>query len=106
MLMESFLLNMFQEDNMNYSRAKQEQQYFWDLYDKYLLEQGKPFSLLHEKTGEVTYWAVVDKERIITDLALDLDFSLQKSLFRINIYIYQDRFLFENLEKLIKKNKI
>ena len=85
---------------MNNTRMKKEQQYFWDLFDNYLLEKGSPFSLLHEKTGEVTYWAVVNKKQIITNLALDLDFSLQKSFFRINIYIYQNNALFDYLETM------
>jgi len=79
------------------TNAKAEQKYFWNLFEQYLTQNGNPFTILHEKTGEVTYWAVVNKKRIITDLALDLDFSLQKSIFRINIYIYQNVGLFNYL---------
>ena len=50
--------------------VKSEQRKFWEIFDEKLIENGEPFSILYEKGGEVTYWAVVNKKQSFVDKEL------------------------------------
>ena len=78
---------------------KAEQIKFWKTFDEKLIENGEPFSILHEKGGEVTYWAVVNKKHSFVDNALSIDFVVSKQTLRINIYVRTDLALFSILER-------
>ena len=41
--------------------AETEQKKFWKIFDEKLIENGEPFSILHEKAGKVTHWAMINK---------------------------------------------
>lgn len=79
--------------------AKSEQQKFWKIFDKKLIENGEPFSILHEKAGETTYWAMVNKNNSLVDNGISLDFLVREKMLRINIYIRNDLQFFSFLEK-------
>lgn len=55
--------------------------------------------MLHEKGGEVTYWAVVNKKQSFVDNALSIDFLVREQKLRINIYVRTDLTLFSIFEK-------
>ena len=78
--------------------VKAEQKKFWKIFDEKLIENGEPFSILHEKGGEVTYWAVVNKKHSFVDNALSIDFLVRAQKLRINIYVRDDLRLFSRLE--------
>ncbi len=79
--------------------VKTEQKKFWRIFDEKLIENGEPFSILYEKAGEVTYWAVVNKKRSFVDNALSIDFLVKAEKLRINIYVRNNLSLFEVFEK-------
>ena len=79
--------------------AKTEQRKFWRTFDEKLIENGEPFSILYEKGGEVTNWAVVNKKQSLVDNALSLDFLVREQKLRINIYIRTDLALFSIFER-------
>ena len=74
--------------------VKTEQKKFWRVFDEKLIENGEPFSILHEKAGEVTYWAVVNKKHSFVDNTLSIDFLAREQKLRINIYVRNDLALF------------
>ena len=78
--------------------VKAEQKTFWKIFDEKLIENGEPFSILHEKGGEVTYWAVVNKKHSFVDNALSIDFLVRAQKLRINIYVRDDLRLFSRFE--------
>lgn len=84
--------------------VKSEQKKFWKIFEEKLIENGEPFSILYEKAGEVTYWAVVNKNQIFVDNALSIDFLVREQKLRINIYIRTDLSLFRIFER--NKNDI
>ena len=75
-----------------------EQQKFWDIFDEKLVENGEPFSVLHEKSGETTYWGVINKKHSFVDNALSLDFLVNAQKLRVNIYVRNDLHLFSIFE--------
>lgn len=79
--------------------AKAEQRKFWKIFDEKLIENGEPFSILHEKGGEVTSWAVVNKKQSFVDNALSIDFVAREQKLRINIYVRTDLDLFSIFER-------
>ena len=79
--------------------VKAEQKKFWKIFDEKLIENGEPFSILHEKGGEVTYWAVINKNHSVVDNALSIDFLVREQKLRINIYVRTDLALFSVFEK-------
>ena len=79
--------------------VKSEQRKFWRIFDEKLIENGEPFSILYEKGGEVTYWAVVNKKQSLANNALSLDFLVREQKLRINIYIRSDLTLFSIFER-------
>lgn len=81
------------------SDVKSEQKKFWKTFDEKLIENGEPFSILYEKGGEVTYWAVVNKNQSFVDNALSIDFLVREQKLRINIYIRNDLNLFSIFER-------
>lgn len=78
--------------------VKSEQRKFWKAFDEKIIENGEPFSILHEKGGEVTYWAVVNKKQSFVDNALSIDFLIREQKLRINIYVRTDLALFSIFE--------
>ena len=82
--------------------VKTEQRKFWKIFDEKLIENGEPFSILHEKGGEVTYWAVVNKKQSFVDNALSIDFLVREGKIRVNIYVRNDLPLFSRLEHFRK----
>ena len=78
--------------------VKAEQKKFWKIFDEKLIENGELFSILHEKGGEVTYWAVVNKKHSFVDNALSIDFLVRAQKLRINIYVRDDLRLFSRFE--------
>ena len=79
--------------------VKAEQKKFWKIFDEKLIENGEPFSILHEKGGEVTYWAVINKNHSFVDNALSIDFLVREQKLRINIYVRTYLSLFSVFEK-------
>ena len=79
--------------------VKTEQKKFWRVFDEKLIENGEPFSILHEKAGEVTYWAVVNKKHSFVDNALSIDLLVSEQKLRINIYVRNDLALFNIFER-------
>ena len=79
--------------------VKSEQRKFWKTFDEKLIENGEPFSILYEKGGEVTYWAVVNKKQSFVDNALSIDFLVRDQKLRINIYVRTDLALFSVFER-------
>lgn len=79
--------------------AKTERKRFWKTFDEKLIENGSPFSILYEKGGEITQWAVVNKKHSFVDNALSIDFLARDGMLRINIYVRDDFSLFSIFEK-------
>lgn len=79
--------------------VKTEQKKFWRAFERKLIENGNPFSILYEKGGEVTYWAVVNKNYSFVDNALSVDFLVREQKLRINIYVRNDLALFDVFER-------
>ena len=79
--------------------AKSEQRKFWKVFEEKLIENGEPFSILYEKGGEVTHWAVVNKKQSFVDNALSIDFLVREQKLRINIYVRTDLTLFSIFER-------
>ena len=80
----------------SYSQA--EWKTFWDIFDEKLIENGDPFTILHEKAGETTFWATVNNTKSMLDNGISLDFSVRESRLRVNIYIRNDIHLYNYLE--------
>ena len=78
--------------------VKTEQKKFWRIFDEKLIENGEPFSILHEMAGNVTYWAVVNKKHSFVDNCLSIDFLVREKKIRINIYVRDNLLLFRVLE--------
>ena len=70
--------------------AKTEQKRFWKIFDEKLIENGEPFSILHEKAGKVTSWAMINKNYSLVDYGLSIDFLVRYKELRINIYLRND----------------
>ena len=70
--------------------AKEEQKRFWEMFDEALIQNGEPFYALHEMGGKTTHWAVINKNHALVDMALSIDFLVQKKIVRINIYMRDD----------------
>lgn len=79
--------------------VKEEQKKFWKVFDEKLIENGEPFSILHEKSGEVTNWAVINKNHSFVDNALSVDILVREQKLRINIYVRNDLALFSIFER-------
>ena len=79
--------------------VKTERKRFWSVFDEKIIENGEPFSILHEKAGEVTHWAVVNKERSFVDNCLSVDFLAREEKLRLSIYVRNDLALFRVLER-------
>ena len=79
--------------------VKTEQRKFWKIFDEKLIENGEPFSILHEKSGEITYYGVINKVHSFVDNALSVDFLVREQKVRLNIYVRDDLALCNVLEK-------
>ena len=38
---------------------------FWITFEQVLNEKGNPFRIIHEKSGQQTYWACLNKNKIL-----------------------------------------
>ena len=81
------------------TNAQCEQIKFWKIFDNKLVENGEPFELIHEKSGDVTYWANVNKRRSFVSLCLSIEFKYREEKVRVGIYIRDDLYLFQRLLK-------
>ena len=81
------------------TNAQVEQAKFWRIFDNKLIENGEPFELIHEKSGEVTYWANVNKRHSFVSLCLNIEFKSREEKVRVGIYIRDDLYLFQCLLK-------
>ena len=79
------------------TNAQQEQLRFWKIFDNKLVENGEPFEIIHEKSGEVTYWANVNKNYSFVSLCLNIEFKYREKKVRVGIYIRDDLYLFQRL---------
>ena len=79
------------------TNAQYEQTKFWEIFDNKLIENGEPFELIHEKSGEVTYWANVNKKHSFVSLCLNIEFKYREQKVRVGIYIRDDLYLFQCL---------
>ena len=83
-------------------RNKIDLRYFWVTFEQVLNETGNPFGIIHEKSGEQTYWACVNKNKILTDNVVDISLVQSKNFLRIGLYII-DRTT--DIGKIILANK-
>ena len=60
---------------------------FWFDFEKILNENGEPFKIIHEKAGEQTYWACVNKNQIFTNNCVDISLVKRSNFLRIGLYI-------------------
>ena len=81
------------------TNAQHEQTKFWEIFDNKLIENGEPFELIHKKSGEVTYWANVNKRHSFVSLCLNIEFKYREEKVRVGIYIRDDLYLFHRLLK-------
>ena len=79
--------------------VQEEQEKFWKVFEKKLIENGEPFSILYKKAGKVTYWAVVNKNHSFVDNALSVDLLARERKLRINIYVRDNLALFARFER-------
>ena len=79
------------------TNAQYEQTKFWEIFDNKLIENGEPFELIHEKSGEVTHWANVNKKHSFVSLCLNIEFKYREQKVRVGIYIRDDLYLFQCL---------
>ena len=79
------------------TNAQYEQTRFWKIFDNKLVENGEPFELIHEKSGEVTYWGNVNKRHSFVSLCLNIEFKYREEKVRVGIYVRDDLYLFQRL---------
>lgn len=60
---------------------------FWFDFENILKENGEPFKIIHEKAGEQTYWACVNKNQILTNNCVDISLVKRSNFLRIGLYI-------------------
>lgn len=80
-----------------YTAVTDELQAFWGKLSAILEREGNPFSINHEYGGKTVFWALVNRRTAKSPVALYLDFSLQKSFFRVSLYIEDNLRLYERL---------
>ncbi len=81
---------------------KTEQKKFWKIFEAKLIENGEPFSIMHEKpSGEPIYWGGINKREyaVMFMYCLSVDFLMQKKMIRVNITIRDDLNFFNDLER-------
>lgn len=74
--------------------ATQQQQKFWDLFEKELENQNTPFIIRHRK-----HYATVNKRSSDSGFCLGLDFLYRKELVRVGIYLLDDISAFDLLHE-------
>lgn len=84
--------------------SKTEQKKFWKVFDEKLIENGEPFSLLHEDlSGEPLYWGGINKDpkyfSKCYNYCLSVDFLTKERKLRINMFVRNDLPFFNLLEK-------
>ena len=86
------------------SSAPVERRLFWKEFEKKLSELGNPFDICYEVSGDVKYYASVNKTSPLVNLGLTIDCLYRESKVKINIYIRDDVDLFEYIHS--NKEKI
>lgn len=76
------------------TNAAQQQQKFWDLFNKELQNQNNPFIIRHRK-----HYATVNKKSSDSGFCLGLDFLYRKELVRVGIYLLDDISTFDFLHE-------
>ena len=79
--------------------AREEQEKFWRIFDQKLIENGEPFSAVHQKSdGTPTYWGNVNRKKAFGPRnVLNIEFKYRKRKVRVGIYLWDDLYLFEQL---------
>ena len=79
------------------TNAEEQRKIFWELYKKFLINNGEPFYI-----SECKQWAIVNKNSPSwSNPCLAMDFLCGKKFLRVNIYIRNDIELYD----LLKRNK-
>ena len=86
------------------SSAPVERRLFWKEFEKKLSELGTPFDICYEVSGDIKYYASVNKTSPLVNLGLTIDFLYKESNVKINIYIRDNVDLFEYIHS--NKEKI
>lgn len=60
---------------------------FWFDFENILKENGEPFKIIHEKAGEQTFWACVNKNKAFTNNCVDISLVKRSNFLRIGLYI-------------------
>ncbi len=68
-------------------RSKIELGSFWKTFEQILMENGEPFSIIHEKGGEQTYWACINKNKAFVDNCVHIELVQSKNILRTGIYV-------------------
>ena len=84
--------------------ALEERIKFWKIFEEKLIENGEPFSIIHEKGGEPTFWATINRKHSIVDICLNVEFLYKFKKIRYGIYIRDNvdlfNFLFKRKEEI------
>ena len=80
-------------------RAVEEREKFWEIFDQKLIENGEPFSVVHQRAdGTSTYWGNINREKAFgPNRVLNIEFKYQRRKVRVGIYLWNDLCLFEQL---------
>lgn len=74
--------------------AQFEQKRFWKAFEAILMENGEPFSINYEMSGEVKFFASVNKKRARSPIMVSIDFLSREEIVKLNLYIENDVRLF------------
>lgn len=79
--------------------AVTERNSFWKIFDQKLMENGEPFSIIHERSdGTPTYWGNVNRKKAFgPNNVLNIEFKYQRRKIRVGIYLWNDLLLFDRL---------
>ncbi|MCD7728651.1 MAG: DUF4268 domain-containing protein [Clostridia bacterium] len=60
---------------------------FWNTFEQILIENGEPFKIIHEKAGEQTHWACVNKNKALNNNCVDISLVRREGFLRVGLYI-------------------
>ncbi len=75
---------------------------FWDSFDRILAEKGEPFKIIHEKSGEQTHWACVNRNKILANYCIDISLIRKDNYLRVGLYIIDKN---SDVGRIISVNK-
>ena len=61
--------------------------YFWRTFEEILLEKGEPFKIIHEKGGEQTFWACINRNKALVNNSVDISLVQSKNFLRVGLYV-------------------